>query len=101
MPPTCTEPISLGSNGSETSYRRISPVPQQEAYKKRSSTERLMSVSSGGTALKPCNRGGSWLGSAGSAGISMTFFTSNFPFEPTFDPPLGRCHSQQGLERFF
>src|ERR1700678_2594349 len=97
MPPTCTEPISLGLNGSETSYWRISPVPQQEAYRKRSSTERLMSVSSGGTALKPCNNGGSWLGSAGSAGISITFVISNFPF----DSPPGRCHNQIELERSF
>src|SRR5208282_3969757 len=101
MPPTCTDPINLGLNGSETSYWRISPVPQQEAYRKRSSTERLISVSSGGTALKPCNSGGNWLGSAGSAGISMTFFTSNFPLEPPFDPPSGRCHNQIELERSF
>ena len=30
-----------------------SPVPQHETYRKRSSRERLMSVTSGGTALKP------------------------------------------------
>src|ERR1700690_1011992 len=96
MPPTCTEPINLGLNGSETSYWRISPVPQQEAYRNRSSTERLMSVSNGGTALNPCRSGGSWLASAGSAGISMTFFTSNFPFDPFL---FARCHSQMELER--
>src|ERR1700734_2502748 len=101
MPPTGTEPISLGLNGSETSYCRISPVPQQEAYRKRSSTERLISVSSGGTALKPCNSGGSWFGSAGSAGISMTFFISNFPFDPLFDPPLGGSHKQIDFDRTF
>src|ERR1700733_8240075 len=100
MPPTCTEPINLGLNGSETSYWRISPVPQQEAYRNRSSTERLISVSSGGTALKPCNSGGSWLASAGSARISMTFFISNFPFDPPL-LPFARCHTQIELERSF
>src|ERR1700690_4624504 len=99
MPPTCTEPINLGLNGSETSYWRISPVPQQEAYRNRSSTERLMSVSSGGTALKPCRSGGSWLASAGSAGISMTFFPSNFPLE--FPLEFVRCHNQIELDRSF
>src|SRR5438270_6454635 len=44
IPPRCTEPVFFGCNGSETSYCRNSPVPKQETYKKRSSSERLMSV---------------------------------------------------------
>ena len=36
-----------------------------------------MSVTSGGTALKPLSTGGSRSGSAGSAGISMIFFTAH------------------------
>jgi len=54
-----------------------------------------MSVSSGGTALKPCRSGGNWLGSAGSAGISMTFLISNFPFEL----PSARRHNQMELDK--
>ena len=53
IPPRCTEPVFRGWNGSETSYCRNSPVPKQETYRKRSSSERLMSVISGGTALNP------------------------------------------------
>ena len=45
-----------------------SPVPQQDTYRKRSSSERLMSVTSGATALNPCSSGGRFAGSAGSAG---------------------------------
>src|SRR6185295_17692348 len=40
-------------------------------------TERSMSVTRGGTALKPFKSGGSRSGSAGSAGISMIFFTAH------------------------
>ena len=36
-----------------------------------------MSVTSGGTALKPLSTGGSRSGSAGSAGISMIFLTAH------------------------
>ena len=36
-----------------------------------------MSVTSGGTALKPLSSGGSWSSVAGSAGISITFFTAH------------------------
>ena len=35
-----------------------SPVAQQETYRNRSSSERLMSVMNGGTALKPLKSGG-------------------------------------------
>ena len=52
-----------------------------------------ISVTSGGTALKAFRAGGSRSGSAGSAGISMTFCTSHFP--------LGRCQSQTEAERSF
>ena len=41
------------------------------------SLDRSMSVTSGGTALKPLSSGGSWSGSAASAGISMTFLTAH------------------------
>ena len=41
-----------------------------------------MSVTSGGTALKPCSSGGRSAGSAGSAGISITFRTAHLPFLP-------------------
>src|SRR5256885_17235025 len=75
MPPRCTEPVSLGLNGSLTSYCRNSPVPQQETYRKRSSRLRLMSVTSGGTALNGFSAGGSWSGSAGSGGTPITLGT--------------------------
>src|SRR6266705_5981947 len=81
-----TEPVFLGLNGSETSYCKNSPVPQQEMYRNLSSNDKLMSVTSGGTALKSLSIGGSFSGSAASAGISMTFFKSH--------APLPRCHSQ-------
>ena len=54
-----------------------------------------MSVISGGTALKPWRRGGRSAGSAGSAGISITFFTFHF------DPPLfpSRYQTQTDADR--
>src|SRR5262245_2811221 len=93
MPTTCTDPVSFGSNGLATSYWRSSPVPQQETYKKRSSRERLISVMRGGTALNPCNIGGSKPGSAGSAGTSMIFLTPHCP--------LCLCQTQIEPERSF
>src|SRR5262245_17257209 len=75
MPPILTEPVSTGLNGSETSNCFSSPVPQHDTYRKRSSSERLMSVTSGGTAPKPLRRGGRSSAAAGSAGISMTLRT--------------------------
>src|SRR5258706_11426338 len=89
----CTDPVFRGWKGSETSYCRNSPVPQQETYRKRSSRERLMSVMNGGTALKPCRIGGRLAGSAGSAGISITFFIPHFP--------LSRYQIQIHAERSF
>src|SRR3712207_7620052 len=80
MPPRWIEPVWIGLNGSETSYWRISPVPQHETYRKRSSRERLRSVTNGGTVPKPLSRGGRRSGSAGSAGMSMTFLMSHLPF---------------------
>src|SRR3712207_9469881 len=71
MPPRCREPVCLGLNGSETSNWRISPVPQHETYRKRSSRERLRSVTNGGTVPKPLSRGGRRSGSAGSAGVCI------------------------------
>src|SRR6059036_3136405 len=54
-----------------------------------------MSVTSGATALNPCRIGGSFSGSAGSAGISMTFLIAHLPIVP-FEPfwPASRYHSQ-------
>src|SRR5205085_589086 len=93
IPPKCTDPVFRGWKESETSYCKNSPVPKQETYRKRSSSERLMSVMSGGTALKPCSSGGRVAGSAGSAGISITFLIPHLP--------LSRCHSQIDAERSF
>src|SRR6266508_1624257 len=86
MPPMRTEPVFFGLNGSETSYCKNSPVPQQETYRNLSSSDKSMSDTSGGTALKSLSIGGSFSGSAGSAGISITFFKSH--------APVSRCHSQ-------
>src|SRR5881396_2782309 len=81
-----TEPVFLGVNGSDTSYCNISPVPQQETYRNLSSSDKSMSVTNGGTALKSLSNGGSFSGSAGSAGTSITFLKSH--------APLLRCQSQ-------
>src|SRR5205814_2155746 len=86
MPPMRTEPVFIGLNGSDTSYCKNSPVPQQETYRNLSSSDKLISVTSGGTALNPFRSAGSFSGSAGSAGISITFLISHVP--------LSRCHSQ-------
>src|SRR6266566_8883921 len=88
-----TEPVFLGLNGSETSYCKNSPVPQQEMYRNLSSSDKLMSVTSGGTALKSLSIAGSFSGSAGSAGISTTFLRSH--------APLSRCHSQIDADKSF
>src|SRR5262245_42256107 len=72
MPPIFTEPVSTGLKGSDTSNCFSSPVPQHETYRNRSSSERLMSVTSGGTAPKPLSSGGRSSAAAGSAGISIT-----------------------------
>ena len=53
-----------------------------------------MSVISGGTALKPLSNGGSFSGSAGSAGISITLRTAHLPFLP-----FSRYHIQIEDER--
>ena len=97
MPPIFTEPVSFGLNGSDTSYCCNSPVPQQETYRYRSSSERLRSVTNGGTALNPFSSGGSFSGSAGSAGISITFRTLNSPLPFC----LSRYQSQTDAERSF
>src|SRR5881227_229316 len=68
-----------------------SPVPQQETYRNLSSSDKLMSVTSGGTALKSLSMGGNFPGSAGSAGISITFFKSHVP--------LLRCQSQTDADK--
>src|SRR5437762_9429506 len=70
-----------------------SPVPQQATYRNLSSSDKLMSVTSGGTALKSFSIGGSFSGSAGSAGISITFFVSHVP--------LLRCQSQTDADKSF
>src|SRR5215471_5242582 len=97
MPPIFTDPVSCGLKGSDTSYCCNSPVPQQETYRYRSSSERLISVTNGGTALKPFRSGGSLSGSAGSAGISITFRTAHL----LFLPPSSRCHIQMEDEKSF
>src|SRR6185437_16539788 len=76
MPPSCTEAVSRGSNGSVTSYCLSSPVPKQDTYSQRSSTDRSMSVTNGGTAPNGCSAGGRASGSAGSAGTVMTLRTA-------------------------
>src|SRR3974390_3278455 len=73
-----TLPVSLGLNGSDTSYCCRSPVPQQATYRNRSSIDRSISVTSGGTALKPFSMGGRTSASAVSAGMSMIFLTAHF-----------------------
>src|SRR5439155_17690505 len=93
MPPMRTEPVNFGLKGSDTSYCRISPVPQHATYRKRSSSERLMSETSGGTALNPLSNGGNCSASAGSAGISMIFRAPHLP--------LSRCQTQIEAERSF
>src|SRR5262245_46213157 len=97
MPPIFMEAMSRGLNGSDTSYCCNSPVPQQETYRYRSSSERLRSVTSGGTALNPWRSGGSARDSAGSAGISITFRTLNSPLAFW----LSRYQSQTDAERSF
>src|ERR1700756_3322387 len=97
MPPRWIEPVFLALEGSETSYWRNSPVPQHETYRKRSSSERLISETKGGTALKPFNKGGRVSGSAGSAGISITLRTAHL----LSLPPSSRYHIQIDDERFF
>src|SRR5919204_1006626 len=91
IPPRCTEPVSFGLRGSLTSYCLSSPVPQQDTYSQRSSTDRSMSVTSGGTAPKGCSAGGSSDASAGSAGIVIAFFAVHS------SPP--RRHSHTEAER--
>ena len=91
MPPRRTEPVSLGWCGSLTSYCLSSPVPQHDTYSQRSSTDRSMSLTSGGTAPKGWSAGGSWSASAGSAGIVITFFA--------VQRSSSRCHSHTEADR--
>src|SRR5262245_50673780 len=79
MPPIRILPVSCGLKGSDTSYCWKSPVPQHDTYRYRSSTDRSMSVTRGGQALKPLIAGGSWSSVAGSAGISITFLMAHCP----------------------
>src|SRR5262245_5383502 len=96
MPPIFTEPVSTGLNGSDTSNCFSSPVPQHDTYRKRSSSERLRSVTSGGTAPKPLRRGGRSSAGAGSAGISITLRRRHAP-EAVWLP--SRYHVQIDDER--
>src|SRR5262245_51555397 len=91
------EPVFFGFAGSLTSYCKNSPVAQHDTYKNLSSSDKLMSVIRGGTALKPFSSGGKSSASAGSAGISITFFAAHFPFFPL----PSRYHSQIEPERSF
>src|SRR6478672_13323942 len=96
MPPSCTEPVSTGLKGSDTSYCFSSPVPKHDTYRNRSSSERLMSVTSGGTAPNPLSSGGRSSADAGCAGISMTFLTLQGSL-----PELSRNHTQIEDDRSF
>src|SRR6187200_548884 len=97
MPPIFTEPVSTGLNGSDTSNCFSSPVPKHDTYRKRSSSERLRSVTSGGTAPKPLSSGGRSSADAGSAGMSMTLRMRQVP-----DLLLpSRYHVQIDAERSF
>src|SRR5215212_9271445 len=89
----CSEPVCLGLNGSDTSYCNSSPVPQHDTYSCWSSSDRLMSVISGGTAPKPLSIGGSSSGSAGSAGTVITLRAAHLP--------LSRYHIHTEAERSF
>ena len=91
MPPSRTEPVSRGLNGSATSYCLSSPVPQQDTYSQRSSTDRSMSEISGGTAPNGFSAGGRSSGSAGSAGMVMTLRTAQ--------RSPSRCHSHTDPDR--
>ena len=91
-PPIRTEPVSCALKGSETSYWRNSPVPQQDTYRNRSSSDRLISVTSGGTTPRSFSMGGKMAGSAGSAGTSITLRMAHC------SPSL--CQTQTALERF-
>src|SRR5690242_1279270 len=91
MPPMRIEPTCLGENGSLTSYCLSSPVPQHDTYRNRSSSDRSMSLMSGGTALNGLSAGGSTPSSAGSAGMVIVFFALNVP--------LSRYHVQTDPDR--
>src|SRR5437870_6252127 len=91
IPPRRTDPVSFGLWGSLTSYCLSSPVPKHDTYSQRSSTDRSMSLTSGGTAPNGCSAGGRSAVSAGSAGIVMTFLT------PQRSP--SRYHSHTEAER--
>src|SRR3954470_1896231 len=68
MPPSSTDPVSRGWKTSLTSNCFSSPVPQQDTYSQRSSTDRSMSETSGGTAPNGWSAGGRAAGSAGAGG---------------------------------
>ena len=91
MPPSSTEPVSRGWKMSLTSYCLSSPVPQQDTYSQRSSTDRSMSDTSGGTAPNGWSDGGRSSGSAGSAGMVITLRTAH--------RPPSRCHSHTEPDR--
>src|SRR6266540_3578178 len=85
------EPVSRGLNGSLTSYCLSSPVPQHDTYSQRSSTDRSMSDTSGGTAPNGLSAGGSSSESAGSAGMVTTLLTAQ--------RSPSRCHSHTEPDR--
>ena len=58
IPPSFTEPVSTGWAGSLTSNCFSSPEAQHETYRKRSSTDRSMSVMIGGSSPNPLSNGG-------------------------------------------
>src|SRR5687767_6317313 len=97
MPPTFTEPVSTGLNGSDTSNCFSSPVPKDDTYRKRSSSDRLMSVTSGGAAPNPLKIGGKSSAAAGSAGTSITLRMRHVPFRLV----PSRYHTQTDDDRSF
>ena len=61
-----------------------------------------MSVTSGATTLNPFKIGGRFAGSAGSAGISITFRIAHSPVDPLpFFLLVSRYHSQIDDDRSF
>src|SRR5256886_15720172 len=86
MPPGCTEPASLGLCGSLTSYCFSSPVPKHDTYSQRSSTDRSMSLTSGGSAPAGLGAGGGPLAVAGSAGGPVLLVLPSQPVAGLHEP---------------
>ena len=109
IPPNRTLPVTFGANGSLTSYGWKSPVPKHATYRILSSRDRLISVTSGGTAPNRLSGGGSDSASAGSAGIVITSGSSSrrrrgatatpTPTSPRPTPPRRRSRTPSRVVR--